>query len=260
MRFKHWCGAIAAATAMAWSGQAAAIPVSLELALLTDVSGSVDSSEYQLQKLGYVNAFRNAAVHDAILASSLGSIAVSYYEWASAASFAIKLNWTLIDSVQAALDFADALEATARSFSGGTNPQAALANAYLLFGTETGGTPNGFESARQVIDVSGDGNGESNANGRNAALAAGVDAINGLVIGSTTSLLTHYSTYIVGGDGAFVMQANTFEDFSDAILDKLVREITEPPPGEVPEPATAALLALGAAGLLATRRRRTARC
>ena len=51
-----------------WAGVAvlAAIPsfgatVGLDLSLLVDVSGSVDSTEFNLQKTGYVNAFSNAA-------------------------------------------------------------------------------------------------------------------------------------------------------------------------------------------------------
>ncbi|WP_409559305.1 DUF1194 domain-containing protein, partial [Accumulibacter sp.] len=36
-----------------------AVPVGLELVLLVDVSGSVDATEYALQKTGYVNAFNS---------------------------------------------------------------------------------------------------------------------------------------------------------------------------------------------------------
>jgi len=48
--------------------------------LLVDVSGSVDASEYSLQKTGYVNAFKDAAVQDAIAGLDKG-IAVTYAEW-----------------------------------------------------------------------------------------------------------------------------------------------------------------------------------
>ncbi len=53
--------AAAALFASATAGNAATI-VGLELALLVDVSGSVDSTEYNLQKGGYINAFQNPTV------------------------------------------------------------------------------------------------------------------------------------------------------------------------------------------------------
>lgn len=40
---------------------AKAAPVNLELALAVDVSGSIDSTEFALQKTGYVNALNNIA-------------------------------------------------------------------------------------------------------------------------------------------------------------------------------------------------------
>ena len=43
-----------------------ATSVDLELALLVDVSGSVNSSEYALQRDGYKNAFLSNAVQNAI--------------------------------------------------------------------------------------------------------------------------------------------------------------------------------------------------
>ncbi|MBK7422979.1 MAG: DUF1194 domain-containing protein [Propionivibrio sp.] len=43
--------------------------VGLELALLIDVSGSVDATEYNLQRNGYVQAFQSAAVQNAIITS-----------------------------------------------------------------------------------------------------------------------------------------------------------------------------------------------
>ena len=58
------------------AGPAAAVPVAVELALLVDVSGSVDNSEYNLQKTGYVNAFKDAIIQSNI-ASLTGGIAIT---------------------------------------------------------------------------------------------------------------------------------------------------------------------------------------
>lgn len=237
------------------SGTAMATPVGLELVLLVDVSGSVSASEYNLQKTGYVNAFNSAAVQNAILGSQGGGIAVTYVEWSGAGQFATKVGWTLIDSIASANSFASAISGLTRSFSGNTGLQSALFDAINLFGTETGASSNGFESLRQVIDVSGDGarnTGLANGVGRDAALAAGVDTINGIFIAGESGLAAHYNSFVKGGTNAFVAQADSFDDFGTAIQAKLIKEITN----DVPEPMSALLFALGLLGFGMARRRK----
>lgn len=256
MKLKTWISGVAAAVGLTVGGQAAAVPVGLELMLLVDVSGSVDNTEYNLQKTGYVNAFNNAAVQSAILASQGGAIAVTYIEWSGVAQQSTRVVWTLINSVQSAQAFATALSGVTRAFSGRTAVQTAINSQFGGFGTEVGGTSNGFESLRQVIDVSGDGadndSNVSGATGRNNALAAGVDTINGIAILGETGLATYYQNNVVGGTNAFLAVAATFQDFDTAIQRKLVREIGN----NVPEPASLALMGVALAGLAVSRRRR----
>lgn len=237
------------------SGTAMATPVGLELVLLVDVSGSVSTSEYNLQKTGYVNAFNSAAVQNAILGSQGGGIAVTYVEWSGVGDFATKVGWTLIDSIASANSFASAINGVTRTFGGQTALQSSLLSAIPLFGTETGGSSNGFESLRQVIDVSGDGatnNGATGTTGRDAALAAGVDTINGIFIAGETGLSAYYNNFVKGGTNAFVSQADSFDDFGTAIQAKLIKEITN----DVPEPMSALLFALGLLGFGMARRRK----
>lgn len=68
--------------ALSSSSAAARTAVDLELALAIDVSGSIDEEEADLQRAGYIAAFRNPRVIEAIRHGILGRIAVAYYEWA----------------------------------------------------------------------------------------------------------------------------------------------------------------------------------
>src|SRR3546814_7534269 len=96
-----------APTALAQSGEGVA--VDLELVLAVDVSLSIDAGEARLQREGYVAAFRDPQVLDAIKGGILGRIAVTYFEWANSAHTQLVVRWLLIDSEAAAAAFAMAL-------------------------------------------------------------------------------------------------------------------------------------------------------
>ncbi len=236
------------AAGFGYAGTALATPVALELALLVDVSSSVNSTEYNLQKQGYINAFKDAAVQAAI-ASRTNGIAVTYIEWSSSAQQAQLVGWSHLTDAASSNLFADAIAATVRASSGNTAPGSALN--YVVPKFEN----NGFESLRQVIDVSGDGAqnaGDNTAAARDAALAAGIDAINGLPILGEAGLMNWYENNIKGGAGAFVIAASSFDTFENAVKTKIGREIRN----DIPAPATLALLGLGLSGLAAVRRRK----
>ncbi len=55
----------------------------MALVLVTDVSRSIDDSEFQLEKQGYAAAFADPRVIAAIQAGRHGRIAVAYVEFAS---------------------------------------------------------------------------------------------------------------------------------------------------------------------------------
>lgn len=243
---------LAAVVALSLGSRAEAVQVDVELSLLVDVSGSVSSSEFGLQRGGYSSAFRNSMIQNAIVDTSdgrLGAIAVNFIYWSTQQQEA--LGWTLIDSAASANAFADSIDAADRPFGGGTQPSAAIDFATPLFSN------NGFEGNALVMDVSGDGAGSASAtsNARDAALAAGVDRINGIAIGGSSSVEQFYADNVVGGNGSFLLTAATFEDFETAIAQKLQAEITGGDPDgmtPIPLPASVWLLmaALGGLGLL----------
>jgi hypothetical protein len=110
-----------------------------------------------------------------------------------------------------------------------------------------------FKSKRRVIDISGDGpnnDGDPVTGLRNRAVAAGI-VINGLpIINDRPSpwgmlpmpnLDLYYEDCVIGGNGAFLLVANSFQDFGRAIRRKLILEIAGLQPD--PEPRAGVMLA-----------------
>lgn len=217
------------------------VAVDLELVLAVDVSLSVDAEEALLQRQGYVKAFRDPLVIDAIGAGILGRIAVTYFEWANSAHTQLVVDWTLIDSPGSALRFADALEQRRPGPAHYTSISGAIDFGTRLF------KDNGFDGTRQVIDVSGDGPnnwGDLVHHARDRAVDQGV-TINGLpILDQSTgpfsrynipNLDLYYRDCVIGGPAAFIVVAENFEAFASAIRRKLILEIAGLTPA-VPPP------------------------
>lgn len=218
------------------------VAVDLELVLAVDVSGSVDTGEFNLQRTGYANAFQLASVQNAIDSGAIGAIAAQLVYWSSGQ--AIGVDWELIDDGTnglTAAQFGALIGAAGRPFSGLTGIGNAISFSHNELDT------NNFLGTRRVIDVSGDGANNSGVapNGpRNTAAAAGI-TINGLPIGSA-SLATYYANNVVTADG-FTLPVSNFADFSDAVARKIEAEIRNENP--VPAPLSLSLLVMGLAAL-----------
>jgi hypothetical protein len=197
--------------------------VDLQLALAVDASGSVNAHRFELQKQGYVSAFRDPQVVKAITSGMLGSVAVMMYQWTGPRMQVVVAPWTKIDDKASCEKFADMLAiAPRRLFGGGTSIAGAVDYGARVF------QDSGFRSLRRVIDVSGDGansSGRPVSRARDEAVAAGV-VINGLpILALEYDLDEHYKTEVIGGPGSFLVPAKTFEAFADAVRRKLILEI-----------------------------------
>ena len=217
-------GPIAHAAAQRGTGA----PVDLALVLAVDASGSVDQVRFELQKQGYVAAFRHPRVIGAIQSGPTHSIAVIMKQWTGPALQVIAVPWTKISDAASANAFADAIAAAPRAlFGGGTSISGAIDTGMaLLF-------DNPYRATRRVIDISGDGSnnrGRLVTQARDEAVLAGV-GINGLpILVLEPDLDRYFEQNVIGGPGAFVIAAKDFATFGDAILKKLIAEIANVPP------------------------------
>jgi hypothetical protein len=201
--------------------------VDLELALLVDVSSSVNDEEFRLQAGGLAAAFQSPAVLEAIRRAGPNGIAVGVVQWADRSLQQVSVDWTYLRNEADALGLAARIAAMPRLGDGG---HTALGDA-LGFGLRELAS-NRFAGLRRVIDLSSDG--RNNDGGplrpaRQEAIDQGV-TINGLAILNELPLLEQYfRKYLISGEGAFVMVAQDYTDFAQAIIHKLVREISSSP-------------------------------
>jgi len=71
-------------------------PVDLLLVLAADVSRSIDTDKFKLQREGYTAAFNDARVVNVITSGLHRQIAVCFVEWSGASSQRLVIDWTLI--------------------------------------------------------------------------------------------------------------------------------------------------------------------
>src|SRR5215469_10154448 len=92
--------------------------VDLQLVLAVDTSGSVSEERFVLQQRGYVAAFRDARLLQAITAGAHHAIAVTMMQWTGPALQVQVLPWTRIDGAEAMQAVADAIAAAPRQLFG----------------------------------------------------------------------------------------------------------------------------------------------
>lgn len=210
--------------------------VDAEVILGVDISWSMDEEEQRLQRGGYVAGLTSPQFLAALSSGETGKIALAYMEWAGAQDQQVMMDWTLIDSPQAAQAFAEKLAALPYRRARYTSLSGAIDRAVRLYEN------NGFSGTRLVLDISGDGpnnNGRLVTAARDDALAKGV-VINGLPLLIRPSrsgymdidnLDEYYSHCVIGGPGSFMIPVRDRKAFVDATRSKLVQEIAGLPVG-----------------------------
>lgn len=208
--------------------------VDLQLALIADVSRSVDNDEFRLQREGFASALTDPRVLSAIRSGAVGAIGVTFIEWSGDDEQKVVVDWTVIRDGESGAVVADQIRTAPRSFTGRTSISAAIDFSARRF------EASGLTSGRKVIDVSGDGTnnaGRDVTSARDEAVAKGF-VINGLAIINLNpnfgfiahtqppgGLPNYYRQNVMGGPGAFVLQIDDFHSFADAMATKLLNEI-----------------------------------
>ena len=214
----------------------AAEPVDLLLVLAADVSRSVDSQKFQLQREGYAAALSNPRVLDAIRSGRRGRIGVLFLEWSGFGNQKVVIDRTMIDGPKAGQVFGDRLLESPRSYADRTSISGGIDAAVAQLARAP------FDADRRTIDVSGDGTnnaGRDIGQARDEALALGIN-INGLVILSEIplpwnpehtnppgGLAKYYRDNVIGGPGSFMLEAKDFNSFGEAIVKKMIAEIAD---------------------------------
>ena len=238
-------GAILAAILVPAAARAAE-DVDLLLVLAVDVSRSIDATKFQLQREGYAAAVADPHVLDAIRTGRTGRIGLTFVEWSGVGAQKVVIDWTTIGDADSAKGFGDRLLEAPRSFADRTSISGAIEFAMGQLDKAP------YEAARRTIDVSGDGTnnaGRDVAMLRDEAVAKGI-TINGLVILSDNpmswnpdhtnppgGLANYYRNNVVGGPSAFVMVAENFNSFGQAIIKKMIAEVAQ---ADAPLPLRAA--------------------
>jgi hypothetical protein len=205
--------------------------VGMQLILAADVSGSVNTTRYQTQQEGYLEALGDARVLDVIRELEPPVLAVTFIAWARGQE--VMVPWTRVQDAKSMDLFRDRLKNTRRPQIGvNTLISRALFFCDRQFDQE-------FTGGRKVIDVSGDGDDNQGIRGlrdvRDTLIAKGV-VINGLPIivkppeyifppQPPEGLDVYYRNHVVGGEGHVTIESIGFDNFKQAILQKLLLEI-----------------------------------
>jgi len=205
--------------------------VGMQLILAADVSGSVNATRYKTQQDGYLEALGDSRVLNVIRDLDPPVLAITFIAWAREQE--VMVPWMRVQDAKSMDLFRNRLKNTQRPQIG---INTLISRALLFCGRQF---DQEFTGGRKVIDVSGDGDDNQGIVGvrevRDSLVAKGV-VINGLPIivkppeyifppQPPEGLDVYYRRHVVGGEGHVVIESIGFDNFKQAILQKLLLEI-----------------------------------
>jgi hypothetical protein len=205
--------------------------VGMQLILAADVSGSVNLTRYRTEQDGYIEALGDPRVIDVIHGLDPPILAITFIAWSRGQE--IMVPWTRVTDAASMDVFRTQLRSKSRPQIGINT----LISRALVFCDEQ--FDRAFTGGRKVIDVSGDGDDNQGIpqlrTVRDSLVAKGI-VINGLPIivkppeyifppQPPEGLDVYYREHVVGGEGHVSIESIGFDNFKQAILQKLLLEI-----------------------------------
>jgi hypothetical protein len=196
--------------------------IELAIVLAVDGSASVNYDEFGLIAGGMAAALRDPAV----AAGLIGTSALCLLLWSGTGQQDVITGWTRIATAGDLAAFADGVDNMPRTVRAGATAigEALLASLTLL--AQVPAVPK-----RNIVNVVGDGrsnDGIAPGPVRDRMAAADI-TINGLcILHEEPDLLASYTNEVIGGPGAFAVTCRDYKDFTEAMRQKLAREIREP--------------------------------
>lgn len=195
----------------------------LELTLAIDVSGSINKRQFALQVEGLADALQSPDIVQAIQFYAPRSVWMTVVQWSGDVHQIRSVSWTEVSTADQMLAFAAEVRRQPRHYA---IYSTAIGEALQFIGMPSERPPE--LCARKIIDVSGDGpsnEGTTPETIRDQLVESGF-TVNALaILEKEPDLQTYYEKNVIGGQGAFVMTANRFSDYPQAIRHKLLREL-----------------------------------
>ncbi|WP_317056272.1 DUF1194 domain-containing protein [Roseovarius rhodophyticola] len=205
-----------------------AMACEVALVLAVDVSGSVDNEEYRIQMQGIADGLRDGSVAEALVTQEA---AVMVLQWTGSSRQRVVTPWTRMTDFDVLENFAAQVESTPRVWR---NFSTAIGEALAFAGAQFADVP---DCERWVIDISGDGSSNEGVDPKEVhkILSSSNIIVNALVIEGAELLMTEYFwENVILGNGAFVITANSYDDYPNRMQRKLLREVTKQISGRRP--------------------------
>lgn len=195
-------------------GALRAEPVAVDSLLVTaiDVSASMDSAAIKTELEGMAMAIQSPDVIAAIQAGPRHQIGFVVFLFADG-EMPVIAGWHVVANAEDAATVAGEIASSIPDLTklGGLPELGALTNiaaAMQRAGALVAAAP--YQATRAVVNIVGDGartTGDDPANARAALLAAGA-TVNGLIVAGTQETVDYFRHNVVGGRGAFVIEAD----------------------------------------------------